>query len=664
MRLAEVDFSEVRIDDPFWSPRIETNRDKSLRHVFEQLQERGAIRNFEIAAGSSRGSFSQPWWSDSDVYKWLEGASYTLFLSPNAELERRVDEIISKIAAAQEEDGYLDTFIQIVRPRDRWENLGFFHELFCAGHLIEAAVAHYESTGKRTLLDVATRIADNIDSVFGPGKSDGLPGHEEVELALVRLYRATGDKKYLKLATHFVDRRGSQPSYFEQEYRRLPKETQVNFLGRDISISGLHQRFFLQGPNFDTRYCQDHLPIRQQRQATGHSVRAMYLYSAMTDVVHETDDRELLAAVYGLHDDVTQKKMYVTGGVGPSGRNEGFTEEYDLPNESAYQETCASIGTMLWNHRLLKLTGRSHYADLLEQTLYNTFLGAVSFSGDTFCYVNPLYNQRERVRREWFSVPCCPTNMVRLFPSLGRYIYGRSDDGLWVHLFIGSEVETKLDDGSRLNLKLSTEYPWEGRVQLVMGLDTPAEFALRLRIPGWASDFSLRVNGENTNAEMSHGYVRLFRTWSSNDTVELSFPIEVQKIVAHPRVKQNQSRVVLRRGPLVYCLEQTDHDTDLDEIFVGTNFKANLEFDSQLVGGVLVLTGDGVTPVWQNGRLYGSLGSCSWQDVAIKAIPYFAWGNRRMGKMKVWLPLAFNTFENAHLSLPKQATTPRSAGLN
>lgn len=639
VRLQEPVLTQVRVRDDFWSPRIETNRMRSLPHVLRQLEERGALRNFDIAAGRVPGTFSEPWWSDSDVYKWLEGASYSLRLHPDPELEARVEAIIERIAAAQQEDGYLNTFIQVAQPRYRWENLGFFHEMFCAGHLFEAAVAHYEATGRGSLLQVATRYADHLVSVFGPDRRLGLPGHEEIELALVRLYRTTGEGRYLDLAGFFVDQRGRRPSYFEEEYRRLP-DTPIPFLGREISLRGLHDRFFRKDPDhFDTRYCQDHLPVREQQEAAGHAVRAMYLYSAMTDLVQETGDESLWQAVRRLHENVTARKMYVTGGVGPSGENEGFTEDYDLPNDTAYQETCASIGMMMWNHRLMNLTGRGRYADLLEQTLYNAFLGAVALSGETFCYVNPLYNQGKPTRREWFSVPCCPTNVVRFFPSLGRYIYSLSEEGLWVNLFIGSELQAEVSEGG-VTLVQSTGYPWDGQVRIRIGSDRPRRFTLHLRIPGWASRFSLRLNGRPLQVEPAGGYLHLRRAWSDGDELELSLPLAVEFLEAHPRVKQDRGHVALRRGPLVYCLEEEDQPVEVDGIFLSLQAPFEAESRPDLLGGVMVLKGPGRVSSWEEGELYRSSGRGSWQEVEVQAIPYFAWGNRQPGTMKVWLPLA------------------------
>src|SRR5262245_59114032 len=391
LRMTEPLLSEVRIEDGFWKPRIEINRTKSLDHQYEECVQTGRIANFEVAAGLIKGKFQGRHYNDADVYKWIEGASYSLATNPDQKLDTRLDEDLEKIAAAQEKDGYLNTFIQLSYPKGRWANLGMLHELYNSGHLFEAAVAHYQATGKKNLLNVAIRLADYIDSVFGPGKRDGTSGHPEIELALVKLYRVTGEMRYLRLAEFFLNQRGQKHSFFEKEYQKLDPSFMFEFKGEMISHRTLNDRQFLRNPGkFDTSYCQDHLPVRGQSEVVGHAVRAMYLYSGMADVAYETGDAGLLRALQRLHDNVTLRRMYVTGGLGPSKYNEGFTTDYDLPNDTAYQETCASVGMVLWNYRMLKLTGNGRYADVMEQALYNGVLSGVSLSGDRFFYINPL----------------------------------------------------------------------------------------------------------------------------------------------------------------------------------------------------------------------------------------------------------------------------------
>ena len=399
------------------------NRTRTLDHVLQEIEGTGGLRNFDIAAGKATGKFGGPFWADSDVYKWIEGASWTLARHPDPALDAKVDGIIARIAAAQQPDGYLDTFVQINVPDLRFRNFAFFHEDFSSGHLFEAAVAHHEATGKKSFLNVATRLADLFDREFGPGKKDYISGHEGIELALVKLYHATGEKRYLDLARAMVDRRGQKPSIFERQFRQLDPNRTVDFLGKPLRIGEWYERFYLKDPRtFDTRYAQDHLPVREQKEAVGHAVRAMFLYCAMADLVNETSDAGLWEASKALHDSVTLRRMYVTGGIGPSAHNEGFTEDYDLPNENAYQETCASAAMVLWNHRLFTVTGDARYTDVMEQSLYNAVAAGVSLSGDLFCYATPLASRGDFKRSPWFDVPCCPTTISSL-PPVSRPVH-------------------------------------------------------------------------------------------------------------------------------------------------------------------------------------------------------------------------------------------------
>jgi uncharacterized protein len=656
VKLSELPLAEVRIEDNFWKPRMEMNRTRSLNHQYDECLRTGRIANFDVAAGRVKGQFQGRHYNDSDVYKWIEGASYSLAAHPDATLDARLDLVISKIAAAQEKDGYLNTFIQLLYPKGRWANLGMLHELYNSGHLFEAAVAHFEVTGKRSLLDVATRLADNIDSVFGPGKRDGTSGHPEIELGLVKLYRVTGEERYLRLAEFFLNQRGQKPSFFEKEYQRLDPSFRFEFKGEMVSHRTLNDRQFRRDPEkFDTRYCQDHLPVREQSEVVGHAVRAMYLYSGMADVAAETGDPGLLEALRRLHDNVTLKRMYVTGGLGPSKTNEGFTTDYDLPNDTAYQETCASVGMVFWNHRMLKLTGNGRYADVMEQSLYNGLLAGVSLAGDRFFYINPLYssgvetkdlkpelNRFSIYRQAWFGTACCPTNLARFFPSLGKYIYGVSADGLWVNLYVGSQLTTRLPNGSKVNLRQTGNYPWEGNIRLQVGVEAAQEFSLRLRVPGWASSFVLKLNQNPIRPFVSNGYAEIRREWKNGDVVELALPLEVQQLEANPQVTQNRGKVALRRGPLVYCLEQVDQERDLDDIVLPAKNRLGSRFEPGMLNGVAVITGDAVLmqhPAWAD-QLYRPMVSSQPSPVTLKAIPYYAWANRKQGKMAVWIQSA------------------------
>jgi len=637
-RLRELPLTAVQIQDTFWSPRLEVNRTRTLDHVYKELELTGCIRNFDIVSGKAQGKFGGPWWADSDVYKWIEGASYILALHPNAQLESKVDELIRKIAAAQQKDGYLDTYVLLRLPDLKWKSLAFNHEMFCAGSLFEAAVAHNQATGKRSLLEIALRLADHLDSTFGPGKQAGIPGHEEVELALVRLYRLTGEKRYLRLAQYFVDSRGQKPSIFERQYDQLP-ERQVDLLGHPMSIKDFYRRFFLVNPSkFDTSYSQDQLPAREQRVAVGHAVRAMYLYSGMADLVYETGDAGLWEALESLHDSVTNHRMYVTGGIGPSERNEGFTADYDLPNEDAYQETCASAGMVFWNYRMLKLTGDARYADVMELSLYNALAAGVSLTGDTFCYVTPLASRGDFKRDPWFGVPCCPTTVARFLPALGRYIYSESPDGLWVNLFIAGQVKAKVA-GNKVTLRQSGNYPWDGKIKFTMGVESPQDFVLRVRIPGWAARAEFEVNGKEFSPRVVNGYAEIHRSWSNGDTVDLTLPMDIKRLEANPQVVYDHGKSAVRRGPLIYCLEQADQKAPLDEIVLPLGAQLESQFAPELLGGITVIKGEGLLrPLddWKN-TLYQPARAANTQPLRVTAVPYCVWGNRGLGKMAVWI---------------------------
>ncbi len=638
-RLSPLPVAAVKIHDSFWAPRQEVNRTRTLDHVLAQIEGTGGLRNFDIAAGKATGKFGGPFWADSDVYKWIEGASWTLATHPDPALDAKLDGIIARIAAAQQPDGYLDTFVQINVPDLRFKNFAFFHEDFSSGHLFEAAAAHYQATGKKTLLGVATRLADLFDREFGPGKKDYISGHEGIELALVKLSRATGEKRYLDLAKAMIDRRGQKPSIFERQFRELDPNRTVDFLGKPLRIGEWYERFYLKDPKkFDTRYAQDHLPVREQKEAVGHAVRAMFLYCGMADLVNETSDAALWDASKALHDSVTLHRMYVTGGIGPSEHNEGFTEDYDLPNETAYQETCASAAMVLWNHRLFNLTGDAKYTDVMEQSLYNAVAAGVSLSGDLFCYVTPLASRGDFKRSPWFGVPCCPTTIARFLPSLGQYIYSRSADGLWVNLFVASDATTPLGAG-KVTVRQTTKYPWDGDVTIAVEPDAPREFTLHVRLPAWASNPTIRVNAAPVSPEVSRGYAAIRRQWKKGDTVQLSLPMEVQRLAAHPKVIHSQGKIALRRGPMIYAFEQADNAAAVDSVALPRSATFKTQFDPGFAGGVVKVTTEGLTHKaadW-NGRLYQTLDGSPATPVPLTAVPYAIWGNRGLGQMVVWI---------------------------
>jgi DUF1680 family protein len=560
---------------------------------------------------------------DSDVAKWLEAASYSLATHRDPELEARVDEVIDIVAQAQHADGYLNTWFTTVDPQNRWKNLRDWHELYCAGHLIEAGVAHFQATGKRTLLDVVCRYTDYIATVFGPGSGQkrGYCGHPEIELALVKLYHATGEARYLELSRYFVDERGRQPHYFDQEALERGQDP-ASFWARTYE------------------YNQSHLPVREQRQVVGHAVRAMYLYTAMMDLARDYGDETLLETCQQLWRHLTTKRMYVTGGIGTSGQNEGFTRDYDLPNESAYAETCAAIGLIFWAQRLLQLECDRRYTDTLELALYNSVLSAISTDGQQFFYENPLESQGHFHRQPWFHCPCCPPNLARLFSSLGEYIYAQSETDAIVHLYIQSTAELTVG-GQPVILSQQTNYPWEGTISLKVSPEQPARFGLRLRIPGWCRSARLQVNGEEISlAEgLEQGYARLERLWQPGDVVTLDLAMPIERVSAHPDIQADQGRVALQRGPLIYCLEQCDQAEPLGRLVLPADAALTPEVEADLLGGVVVLRGTGAAldvAGWED-KLYQPEPPAS-RPVSITAIPYYAWGNREAGPMRVWIP--------------------------
>jgi DUF1680 family protein len=630
-RFRPPELARVSVNDAFWAPRIEANRLVTVPAVYAQCKATGRLDAWKLDWKPGMPNEPHIFW-DSDVAKWLEAAAYCLATRPDAELQRQVDEAVDLIVRAQRPDGHLNTHFTVVEPDRRWTNLRDCHELYCAGHLTEAAVAHYEATGRREFLDAACRYADHIDSAFGPqeGKKRGYPGHEELELALVKLYRATGQERYLKLSQYFVDERGRQPHYFDVEARARGEDPRAYWAG-----------------GYD--YCQAHLPVRQQATVEGHAVRAMYLFSAMADLAAETGDRTLWAACKRLWGNVTERRMYVTGGVGSSAQGERFTFDYDLPNETAYAETCAAIGLVFWAHRMLQIECNGRYADVMERALYNNVLAGVSLDGMRFFYVNPLSVRPEGLRftpsitrasrQEWFGCACCPPNIARLLASFPRYVYSQGKDQACVHLFVGSTAELNIG-GRRVVLTQETDYPWDGTVRLSVRADGPARFTLALRLPAWCRRPRLKLNGRPVPVKpiASRGYARIRRLWAEGDTVELDLPTQVERVEAHPEVRAAAGRVALQRGPLVYCLEEADNGPNLDDIALPRKAALHAGRDPRLLGGAAVITGRAVrrdTSSWK-GQLYRP-GASKSRAFPIRAVPYCMWANRKPGEMAVWI---------------------------
>ena len=625
-----LDLSSVLIEDSFWAPRIGRIRKITLLAQHQQLCNTGRLDALRLDWRPGVQPVPHIFW-DSDVAKWIEAASYSLATAPDEQLERQVDEAIKLLAGAQQDDGYLNTYFTVVEPGHRWTDLRDAHELYCAGHLIEAGVAHFDATGKRTLLDVVMRYANYIDTVFGPepGQIRGYDGHEEIELALVKLYRVTGREHYLRLSKYFVEERGRRPHFFDLE---AAKRGTPGYFGARPPFSQREQ-----DPERFRRYNQSHAPVREQREVVGHAVRAMYLYSAVADIAAETGDDSLWTACGQLWDHLTARRMYITGGIGSTAEIEGFTDDYDLPNETAYAETCAAIGLVFWAHRLALADRDRRYVDILERALYNGVLAGVSEDGSRFFYDNPLASHGEHHRQEWFGVACCPPNLARLLTSLGRYVYSQRMDEAVVNLFVAGAGT--FDLGQPVTVEQRTEYPWDGIVELTVRVGRPAKFTLSTRIPGWCADPSLSVNGEPIGlaAVTDRGYAHLDRKWRDGDTVALNLPMPVRRCYAHPNVAADIGRVAIARGPLIYCFEGVDHGGDVETLTLPRDVPLTTAEQNSLPGTV-VLKGTG-----------SRLAATDWDDVLYRdspsrqvpveltAVPYYSWDNRAPGPMQVWI---------------------------
>lgn len=623
-----VPFTSVHFDDAFWTPRLETNRKVTLPANFTKCEETGRISNFAKAGGLMEGKFEGIRFNDSDVFKVVEGAAYSLALHKDPKLDAYLDDLIAKFAAAQEDDGYLFT-TRTINPdkpapgsgKTRWSHLSHSHELYNVGHMYEAAVAHYQATGKRTFLDVAIKNADLIDRVFGPDKLIDVPGHQEIEIGLARVYRTTGDKKYLELAKFFLDARG-RPEGRKKLYGD---------------------------------YCQDHVPVTQQSEAVGHAVRAGYMYSGMADVAALTGNADYVAAIDRIWQDVVRHKLYITGGIGARRHGEAFDVAYKLPNKVAYNETCAAIANAMWNHRMFLLKGEGQYVDVLERVIYNGFLSGYSLSGDHYFYPNPLeadgvykFNHGSTERQPWFGCSCCPTNIVRFIPSLPGYAYAQRDGELFVNLFVAGQASVDMKP-TKVELEQVTRYPWDGKVSIKVTPQTPAEFTVLVRIPGWArneavpSDLyrfadpcdqqpTVRVAGEPVKLDVRRGYVPIRRTWSKGDVIEIDLPMPIRRVLCHDKVEANRGKVALQRGPIVYCLEGVDNDGKVLNVFLPDDNKMTAQHRSDLLGGVTVLQG----PAKEVHRTDGGKG-LRVEPHTLVAVPYYAWAHRGSGEMTVWI---------------------------
>ncbi|MDR5012161.1 glycoside hydrolase family 127 protein [Agrobacterium fabacearum] len=569
----------------------------------------------------------QPWdgstqmfW-DSDFGKSIETVAYSLFRSPNPELEARVDQIADLYETLQDEDGYVNAWFQRVQPGRRWTNLRDFHELYCAGHLIEGAVAYYQATGKRKLLDVMARFADYMIKVFGHGEGQlpGYDGHEEIELALVRLARATGEQKYLDLSKYFIDERGREPHFFIEEAKRD---------GRGAKKFVFH--------SFE--YNQSHQPVREQTKVVGHAVRAMYLYSGMADIATEYSDDSLTGALETLWSDLVTKQMYVTGGIGPSAANEGFTDYYDMPNESAYNETCASVGLVFWAARMLGRGPDRRYADIMEQALYNGAMVGLSLDGTRFFYDNPLESAGKHHRWTWHPCPCCPPNIARLLASIGSYMYAVSDDEVAVHLYGEGKARFKISE-EEVILAQETRYPWDGVIRFEVGIASPTRFTVSLRIPSWCDGAKLSINGLSVdlNQVMVDGYARIEREWSDKDEITLNLPLAARLLSANPLIRQDAGRVALARGPLIYCTEETDNGSGLNRLAITGQLGDATESTIPGLNDAVALdiAADRDEADWGH-TLYREAPP-ETTKVKARFVPYHLWDNREPGEMLVWM---------------------------
>lgn len=609
----------------FFGPRLDTICSTTAFALFERCINAGMLDQVDpdrpnpgvvMPPEPSNTVTTQMFW-DSDFGKSIETAAYALNRQRNDKLEAMVDEVIDAYGRLQQEDGYLNSWYIRIEPGKRWTNLRDKHELYNAGHLIEGAVAYYHATGKRKFLDIMCRFTDHIGRVFGPDEDQlkGYPGHPELELALVKLGRVTGEQGYLDLARFFVEQRGQQPSYFDDEAHARGEKPE------DFHFGTLE-------------YCQAHKPVREQEAVVGHAVRAAYLYAGMADVATEFSDDSLTEALDRLWSHLVDRNIYITGGFGPSASNEGLTFDYDLPNESAYAETCASVALVFWASRMLGRGPDGQYADIMEQALYNNSLAGLSQDGTRFFYDNPLESRGGHHRWTWHRCPCCPPNISRLIASVGTYIYGVSKDEIAVHLYNSGVSDIELESGE-VRLTQATRYPDDGGIEIVVTPESAQKFTLSLRVPGWVSKYDLAVNGETITASPEDGYLRLNREWQPGDKVHLHLELKPRRIFANPKVTQDQGRVALMRGPLVYCLEEVDNGSDLNSLILSDNTPIDAT-PSEILGGITKLTAPVIRENWAGGSLYSETPPTR-QKAQMTAIPYYAWDNRKAGAMLTWI---------------------------
>lgn len=626
-----VRFVNVRLEGDFWRERLDTVLARTIPSQHAKLGEYGILESLKLPSPPPplrfprhpNGFTVQVFW-DSDVGKWIEAASYALSHRRDAEIEAKIEAIVDDFEKAQAPDGYLNCWYLGREPEKRWSNLRDNHELYNAGHMLEGAIAYFETTGRRRWLDIMERYLDHIYATFGtgPGQKRGYDGHEEIEIALIKLYRLTGDKKHLDFATYLINERGRQPHYFDLEREEREKK-------------GWETQRYVQG-NYE--YSQSHLPVREQRKVVGHAVRAMYLYTAMADLAAELGDAALKQACEALWRDVMDTKMYVTAGLGPSAHNEGFTVDYDLPNQTAYAETCASVALIFWAQRMLHLDLDGRYADILELALYNGALSGLSRDGTHYFYANPLESDGRPSRWDWHTCPCCTMNVSRLVASVGGYFVSTAPNGIALHLYGG--ISTELDvAGTRVALREMSNYPWSGEIRIEVAPESPASFDLKLRIPGWCKDHTLKVNDETIVSTPREGYVTINRRWQAGDVVTLELPMPPVRLYANPGVIMDSGRVALKRGPLVYCVEEADNPGGRVQRFrLPRLSELRTSTRSDLFDGVVTISADAIAVDEKSfTELYRTAPPVEGR-ATMTALPYFLWANRGQGSMTVWVP--------------------------
>ena len=648
MSVMEVDLHKLKINDPFLGQYQQLVRDVVIPYQWDALNDRieeadpsHAIENFRIAAGRQEGEFYGMVFQDSDVAKWLEAVAWSLCQKPDAGLEKTADEVIELVAAAQCEDGYLNTYFTVKAPEERWTNLAECHELYCAGHMIEAGVAFFQATGKRRLLDVVCRLADHIDSVFGPGDNQlhGYPGHPEIELALMRLYDVTQEPRYIALVKYFVEARGTQPHFYDIEYEKRGKTSYWNTYGPAWMV-------------MDKPYSQAHQPISEQPVAIGHAVRFVYLMTGVAHLARLSQDEGKRRDCLRLWKNMARRQLYITGGIGSQSSGEAFSSDYDLPNDTVYAESCASIGLMMFARRMLEMEADSQYADVMERALYNTVLGGMALDGKHFFYVNPLevhpkslkfnhiYDHVKPVRQRWFGCACCPPNIARVLTSLGHYIYTPHGDVLYINLYVGNSVEIPVGNEA-LRLRISGNYPWQEQVKIVIDSSSPVNHTLALRLPDWCDKPQVTLNGAPVTQDVRKGYLHISHLWQEGDTLQLTLPMPGRRIYGNPLVRHQAGQVAVQRGPLVYCLEHADNGEQLHNLQLPRDARFSTVEGKGIFARKILLQAPGYKQTAEDAEnqalWHYDRAPSSRQPQVLTFIPWFSWANRGEGEMRIWV---------------------------